>query len=133
MDEVYEIILGDKDYECITNDDVKNYVVPKEEGRNEVETELLETSKHDELSQKIAWNILERGIERGKKMALADLAEHDKEVRNKTIEEIIDSVDKMNNSGSHCVEDYCEDADSCTDCIAKAILRMLEQIKGEQT
>lgn len=57
------------------------------------------------------------------------LTKHDKDVRNRTIEEIIDSVDKMNNSGSHCVEDYCEDAESCTDCIAKAILRMLEQMK----
>lgn len=42
-------------------------------GRHEVITELLETSKHDELSQKIAWDILERGIERGKEMVLKDV------------------------------------------------------------
>lgn len=42
-----------------------------EEGRNEVITELLETSKHDELSQKIAWDILERGIESGKQRTIA--------------------------------------------------------------
>lgn len=44
-------------------------------GRHEVETELLETSKHDELSQKIAWDILERGVERGRQMALSEFAE----------------------------------------------------------
>ena len=56
-------------------------------GRNEVITELLETSNYDELSQKIAWDILERGIERGKALAL-------KEVKDKTIEEVLQTIRK---------------------------------------
>lgn len=96
----------------------------------------LYASKAEMLGDAVCTAFKKAGIEvvlnhypLGENECIVDTTEHDKEVRNKTIEEIIDSVDKMNNTGSHCVEDYCEDADSCTDCIAKAILRMLEQMK----
>lgn len=58
------------------------------------------------------------------------LAEHDKKVRETVIEEIIDSVDEINNQGFHCIEDYCDDDNhDCAECMAKAILRMLERME----
>ena len=46
-----------------------------EKGRADAITELLETQKYDELSQKIAIDILERGIAKGKSDGAREFAE----------------------------------------------------------
>lgn len=45
-----------------------------QKGRADVITELLETQKHDELSQKIAIDVLNRGIAKGKKDGAREFA-----------------------------------------------------------
>lgn len=45
-----------------------------QKGRADVESELLESKDSDELSQKIAIDILERGIEKGRKDGIREFA-----------------------------------------------------------
>lgn len=94
----------------------------RNEGRNEVITELLETSKYGELSQKIALDILNRGIERGKMLA-------GKEIRNKTIEEMVQIITKLYEDLNCILEcEHVDDGVTCTQCILE---RVIMQMKGE--
>lgn len=92
------------------------------EGRNEVITELLETPKYDELSQKIALDILERGVEKGKKITRADLAERDKRVRNKTMDPFEREMANINR---------VEWTEQNLAIFAMNISEIIEQMKGE--
>lgn len=54
-----------------------------------------------------------------------------KEEREKTIDEIEDIVDEINNQGFHCKDDYCDDDNhDCAECMAKAILYSLARMKS---
>lgn len=88
----------------------------REEGRNEVITELIETSKHDKLSRKIEWYILYRGIEIGKMLALKD------------VEKLLDKIapDKV-------AEIKCNDGEIRNRPLIDVarVYEILEQMKGE--
>ena len=56
------------------NDFANNHAL-YEQGRADVETELLESKDSDELSQKIAIDILERGIAKGRESGIREFAE----------------------------------------------------------
>lgn len=60
------------------------------------------------------------GVEEGKQIALADLAEHGKEVRNKTIEEVIETY----------LDVICDDCSKCGGtCRHDDVMDMLNQMK----
>ena len=88
---------------------------------------------------KDAKDLLLQAYKRGRAESLAEaLKQYDAEsvedlirnVREKTIDEIEDIVDEINNQGFHCIDDYCDDDNhDCAECMAKAILRVLERMK----
>ena len=66
---------------------------------------------------------------------VVDLVKWEEEIRAderaKTIDEIEDIVDEINNQGFHCKDDYCDDDNhDCAECMAKAILDSLARMKS---
>ena len=91
-------------------------------GRNEVITELIATSKRDELSPRIALDILNRGIEKGKTLAL-------NEIRNKTIEEMAQTIRNEDDDTSECWSkcQHTDDGMSCTKCVLERAIMQLKE------